>query len=356
MLRVSFIIPVLNSVDTIERCLRAISAQLPEGGEIIVADNGSSDGTPELARSIANRVLVDKQATIAKLRNRGAQEARGDILVFVDSDCILAESWLERALEILKDEDVLMTGSKTHLLSPDAPWVQLAWKLHLDRTCEDDNADWIVSRALALKREAFSLAGGFDESLVTCEDVALGHMIKRRGRIVSSSALSPLHLKDAESLREMYKKEVWRGRDSILTSLRNLKTPKELLSLCLPLYYIFFLFAFLFFSSLSFFYSWAWKFVFLSSFLLILPITSISFDTALRSGSFSRFHQLIAVYSVYVLARVRAFFPCKKLKILYLYSSNGFGGLVRNLSLIVNNIDEQSFDVGVCSLCEPEDL
>src|SRR3546814_13107079 len=83
------------------RCLDAVRAQsLPsEELEIIVVDNGSTDGTAEIARSVPGViVLTDHRPGSYAARNRGLAHARGTYVAFTDADCRPASDWLAKAL------------------------------------------------------------------------------------------------------------------------------------------------------------------------------------------------------------------------------------------------------------------
>src|SRR3546814_8574240 len=92
---ISVIIAVWNGRATIGRCLDAVRAQsLPsEELEIIVVDNGSSDGTAEIARSVPGViVLTEHRPGSYAARNRGLAHARGTYVAFTDADCRPARS------------------------------------------------------------------------------------------------------------------------------------------------------------------------------------------------------------------------------------------------------------------------
>src|SRR5439155_503731 len=100
-----------NAANTIKRCLNSLFEQEypPEKYEILVVDNGSKDGTYELLQSlkIENNFLVLQEKNICNAygaRNAGAEAARGEILVFIDADCIAKNDWLKILLSGYKDE------------------------------------------------------------------------------------------------------------------------------------------------------------------------------------------------------------------------------------------------------------
>jgi glycosyltransferase involved in cell wall biosynthesis len=98
---ISIIIPVWNSPGLLHRCLDALGAQtLPRDKfEIIVVDNGSTDNTSDVARSVPGVILLNEPRPGSyAARNRGLQQARGVYVAFTDADCLPAPDWLEKAL------------------------------------------------------------------------------------------------------------------------------------------------------------------------------------------------------------------------------------------------------------------
>jgi glycosyltransferase involved in cell wall biosynthesis len=94
--QVTFIIPTLNSESTIRECLASIFAQTIGAGrfEVLLIDNGSTDKTVSIAKEKGATVLEGPCLTVAGLRNLGARNSHGNILAFVDSDCVISPEWL----------------------------------------------------------------------------------------------------------------------------------------------------------------------------------------------------------------------------------------------------------------------
>jgi rhamnosyltransferase len=108
---ISVLIPVKDGGSDLRRCLEGIARQRTgEEVETLVVDSGSSDGSPELARGLGASVLEVESAGFlhGATRNRAAQEARGDVLVFTTQDAYAAdERWLERLCAPLRADDDL---------------------------------------------------------------------------------------------------------------------------------------------------------------------------------------------------------------------------------------------------------
>src|SRR5687767_2499 len=105
-------VPVKDRRDRMLRCLDALLAQDHPSYEVLVVDNGSSDGTPEACRQrgAAARppVRVETiEGTLGHVRNRSAEMARGRLIAFTDSDCLPAPGWLSAAAAALDADDGL---------------------------------------------------------------------------------------------------------------------------------------------------------------------------------------------------------------------------------------------------------
>lgn len=100
---VSVIIPAYNAADVLERCVRSVLAQTYARFEVLLVDDGSRDGTPELADALARedgrvRVVHKENGGVSSARNAGLDEARGEWLTFVDADDYLGSRFLESLL------------------------------------------------------------------------------------------------------------------------------------------------------------------------------------------------------------------------------------------------------------------
>jgi hypothetical protein len=103
--KVSVVVPLYNKARYVERSLSSISAQTFTDFEAIVVDDGSTDGGAELASRHDDsrvRVIRQKNAGPGPARNRGASEARGELLAFLDADDAWSPQYLSRAMEIFE--------------------------------------------------------------------------------------------------------------------------------------------------------------------------------------------------------------------------------------------------------------
>ncbi len=186
----SVIIPAYNSEKTIKECIKSLKSQSYRGKyEIIVVDDGSSDRTKELAKKEGAVVISQNKAGPAKARNNGAKKAKGKVLIFIDSDCVAENNWLEEMLLPFKSPDVVAVQGayKTRQESLVAKFVQYEIEERYEKLLKSKNIDWVGSYSAAYRKEVFFSVGGFDESfpLASGEDPELSFKVsKSKGKIV----------------------------------------------------------------------------------------------------------------------------------------------------------------------------
>src|SRR3989338_4706423 len=98
---ISVIIPTYNRKRVLKRCLDSLSKQAYNSYEIVVADDGSADGTEEMVKSLKNKKIIYlKQQNLgcAAARNLGAKNSNGRIVALTDDDCILDKNWLKEII------------------------------------------------------------------------------------------------------------------------------------------------------------------------------------------------------------------------------------------------------------------
>ncbi len=175
--RLSIIVPCLNEAPGIEACLKALGPLRARGGEVIVVDGGSRDGTSELARPLADRVLQNPRGR-GRQMNAGVREAKGEVLLFLHADTLLPERADVLILEGLKKSGKVW-GCFDVRLSGGAPWLRLVERLMNLRSRLTGIATG--DQVIFVGREAFDAAGGFPD-IPLMEDIALSSALKRLSR------------------------------------------------------------------------------------------------------------------------------------------------------------------------------
>ena len=101
---VSVIVPSFNSARTLKGTLTSLCDLTWPNYELIVVDDGSTDGSPEIARRFPVRlVLLARNSGAGLARMAGVEAARGEVLAFTDSDVVVAPEWLDQGMELLEE-------------------------------------------------------------------------------------------------------------------------------------------------------------------------------------------------------------------------------------------------------------
>ncbi len=112
---VSVIVPVYNDPEGIQRCLEALGSQTypEERFEVLVVDNGSTDHTREVIKEFDVELLVEDEVQGSyAARNRGIENAEGEILAFTDADCTSEPEWITEGVKTLEEENADLVGGR----------------------------------------------------------------------------------------------------------------------------------------------------------------------------------------------------------------------------------------------------
>lgn len=188
-MRASVVIPAYNAEKLLPECLKSLVDQtIPrQEYEIVVVDDGSTDGTARVAASFPGvRVVSQKNQGPAAARNLGAKEARAEIVLFTDSDCVPQRDWVERMLEPF-DADPKLAGDKGRYLTRQkelaARFVQAEYQDKYRLLEKHREIDFIDTYSAGFRRETFLRYGGYDTNFpVACaEDVELSFRMSNGG-------------------------------------------------------------------------------------------------------------------------------------------------------------------------------
>lgn len=216
---ISVIIPCFNEEKYITGCLETLRDQTLSPKEIIIVDDGSSDKTVEMVKSlsISNLILLTQSHKGPGLaRNLGAKHASAEILVFVDSDMEFSRDFLEKLTLPISEGKTNGTFSKDEYVKNwDNVWAK-CW--NINQNIKDarrvpknypDNAP--VFRAI-LKSE-FERVGGYDDVGYT-DDWTLS---KKLGYQSDNAPAAIFYHRNPENLKEVYKQARWIGKNEFLT-------------------------------------------------------------------------------------------------------------------------------------------
>jgi GT2 family glycosyltransferase len=176
----SIVIPTRRRPSELAACLDSLARlDYPRDRlEVVVVDDGGGTPLDDVVDGVRDRLdvvlLTQEQSGPAAARNTGARRARGELLAFIDDDCLADPGWLRRLGERFAREPELGLGGRTVNALPRNPYatasqlvITVGYDLH---NADPDDARFFASNNMAFPREAFLAAGGFDETFVTAED------------------------------------------------------------------------------------------------------------------------------------------------------------------------------------------
>lgn len=231
---VSIIIPVKNGALTLDACLRSIKRSYYKNFEVIVVDDHSTDGTLEIARRYNCRIVEATGGSGANnARNIGAGEAKGEILVFIDSDILIARETLLGVVESLDDEGTdavvgLYTAKHRHesyVSQYKNLWVRYSY------IKSPPAIDWLFGAISGIKQTSFRKLGGFNVELLAQhghDDIELGKRFARANlNIILNPEIEVEHLKHY-TIRSFIRNEFHRSEGFAELSMRFRETTQSI--------------------------------------------------------------------------------------------------------------------------------
>ncbi len=184
---ISIIVPAFNeerylpsTLAAVNRSVAVLEARHRVSVEIVVVDNASTDGTAAIATSLGARVVFELEHNIARVRNRGAEAARGEVILFVDADTLIEAELLTRVYELMQDQEC--SGGAAAIR-----WRLRNRFLHWYFSSAANLAKWLglaQGASQFCRREVFRAIGGYDESLHMAEDAEFYLRLRKYARRV----------------------------------------------------------------------------------------------------------------------------------------------------------------------------
>ncbi|HEU4383641.1 MAG TPA: glycosyltransferase [Anaeromyxobacteraceae bacterium] len=225
---ISVVIPNRNGAATIGQCLAAALASDYRRFEVVVVDDGSEDASVEIARRFPCRLVrLPRRSGVSRARNAGARAARGEILLFIDSDCLLSRDTLALANVSFGDRRDRVLGGTYTPVPHDRDFYsafQSAFIHHFET--KRRQPDYVAAHAMVIDADLFRRSGGFVEGsfiglAASVEDVELSHRLRRQGcRLAVDPALQVTHV-FRFSLRRSLANAVKKARYWTMYSLAN---------------------------------------------------------------------------------------------------------------------------------------
>ncbi|MGD9781376.1 MAG: glycosyltransferase family 2 protein [Kiritimatiellia bacterium] len=183
---VSVVVPVYNGAHCLPRCLDSLQKQTHPRVEILVVDDGSTDGTPELVKAPVRLLSTGGRKGAGAARNLGARAAAGEVLFFTDADVVAPPEWIAKALKAREENGVPCggggyAGPVKEIFIQQFAHEELLWRRRHHR----GYVETLVSNNLWCERGLFLAKGGFPEAYraASSEDMEFSWAMSREHRL-----------------------------------------------------------------------------------------------------------------------------------------------------------------------------
>lgn len=185
---ISLVIPNHNGAETIAACLEAAFASDYGLFEVVVVDDCSSDASVEIIKKFPCKLIrLEEHGGVSKARNMGARASSGELLFFIDNDCLLQKDGLALASKTYTEQNGHIIGGTYTCLSYDRGFFSDFQSIFVNYfETKKKVPDYIAAHALIINAELFRKSGGFVEDCfigveASVEDVEFSHRLRRAG-------------------------------------------------------------------------------------------------------------------------------------------------------------------------------
>lgn len=179
--KITVIVPMYNTEEYIERCIRSIMHQTYENLEIIIVDDGSTDGSLNICQNLEKedsriKIISQPNGGVANARNTGLNHSTGEFIGFVDSDDYLEENMYEKLMKYIKTYEADLASARAYIIDRDGILEQSHYNNYIEQFNDEKSilksyVDGVLTIAVwdkLFKREVIENIR-FDSS-VFCED------------------------------------------------------------------------------------------------------------------------------------------------------------------------------------------
>jgi glycosyltransferase involved in cell wall biosynthesis len=217
-MKVSVIIPAYNAGKFIDKCINALLNQEynKDDYEVILVDDGSSDNTADVVKGYPVKYIWQTNSGPAAARNKGANEAQGDIILFTDSDCVPMNNWIEEMIKPFRDSKVMAVKGayRTDQKTLTARFVQIEFEERFEMLKKAESIDMIDTYSAGYRKSVFLSLGGFDPSfpIANNEDTELSYRMSNAGhKMIFNPDAVVYHLNHPDSIKKYVRLKFWRG-------------------------------------------------------------------------------------------------------------------------------------------------
>src|SRR6185436_2684218 len=209
-MKVSVIIPAYDEEQclpqTLERINRALSV-VACPAEVIVVDNDSRDGTKQVALDFGATVVLERDHNIATVRNTGAKNSTGDVLVFIDADTLVPVTLFQNIASVMEDEKCCGGGVAVDYGHLERKWMKLylaGWKFWAKLFNIAQGA------AQFCRKSVFEELAGYDQTIFMGEDIEFYWRLAKHAKRNGSYLQFIEHPTVTTSARRFDKMSLWK--------------------------------------------------------------------------------------------------------------------------------------------------
>jgi cellulose synthase/poly-beta-1,6-N-acetylglucosamine synthase-like glycosyltransferase len=216
---ISIIIPAYNAEKIITYTIKSLLNQdYPKNKyEIIVVDDGSIDNTKQVIKNFKNvKLLEQTHKGPAAARNLGVKHAKGNIVLFTDSDCIPDKNWIKNMVEPFKNPEIVGVSGTYKTLNKEsliARFVGYEIEQRHERMKKEKHIDFIGTFSAGYRKNIFFKFGGFDTRFKTSsgEDPELSFKISKAGLKMIFQPNAFVYHRHPDTLLKLLKQKFFRG-------------------------------------------------------------------------------------------------------------------------------------------------
>lgn len=188
-MKISLVIPAFNEEKYLGACLEHVVKNGSKLFEVIVVDNASTDATASIAKSFPNvRVVSEPSKGLTKARQKGLEEAQGDVIAYIDADTWMLEGWVDTITDTFSKNEHVVAVSGPYVYH-DVPWytqiaVKIFW-LCLAYPSYLSTGYMLIGGNFAARKSALLSIGGFDVTISFYgEDADIARRLHTVGKIL----------------------------------------------------------------------------------------------------------------------------------------------------------------------------
>lgn len=212
-MEISVVVPARNAARTIGSCLQSLLEQSVsrERYEVIVVDDGSTDGTRQVVERSGATLIAQAQQGPAAARNKGVSVSKGGILLFTDADCVPVANWVGEMVRPFEDPQIVGVKGvyRTRQQGIIPRFVQCEYEERYEFMAKRRWIDFIDTYSAGYRREIFLAEGGFDTryASVSVEDQELSFRLAELGHKMVFNPRAVVYHQHPETLTAYFKRK-----------------------------------------------------------------------------------------------------------------------------------------------------